>query len=316
MRIILWDLINTDLPIYQTISSSLVNEVPINDTIQKAYNIQTNDILANHPYVLKSLSKMDFLTKEPLEQTLACPNCRSVNVFAHYFCEKCKSSWFKAITLRVHNACGKYSILDETRSEKKLLCSYCGIYYENSPSNYKETKGFQCSVCHKTFTNPVVSFSCRSCNHEGFGINEGTWVNLFMYKLQHKNINKIKKSFSLLIELEKLLQKSGFTIKQYEKIEYGGNSFGPYELTAYKEKMIFIFIILNTDLQYNLRRIFEIDVISKIKDENLRSFGIAFYEPPEVILKLLEKFGIMPLIGLDANVIVKTISNTIRNNSI
>jgi CheY-like chemotaxis protein len=307
IRIVLRDLINTDLPIYQTISVSVLNKMQINDTIKNTYNIQANDILLKYPHILKTLSDLDYLKKESVEQTLACPNCKSVNIFAHYSCDKCKSSKFEVIYLPVHNACGKVSTRDKTKSENKLLCTYCCLYYENISANYHNTKGFQCFVCDNTFTNPSMVYSCKNCNLERFAINQGSWVELFKYKLQQKNLNKIKKSFFLLIQLEELLRAEGFIIDQYEKIQIGGNTFGPFELIAYKDNLIFIFIIINTDLQYNIRRIFEIDIGSKSEEKNIRSFAIAFYEPQDIILKLLDKFGIMPLIELDANEIVKKI---------
>ena len=45
IRIVLKDLINTELPITQRIRTYFTTDMQINDTIKNTYNIQANDIL-------------------------------------------------------------------------------------------------------------------------------------------------------------------------------------------------------------------------------------------------------------------------------
>ena len=68
--------------------------------------------LAKNHNILKSLIKMEFLIKEVVEQTIACPNCKSVNIFTHYCCDNCKNSNFKILKKYSHiNHCNNYHIL-------------------------------------------------------------------------------------------------------------------------------------------------------------------------------------------------------------
>ena len=64
IRLVLKDLINTDLPITQRINTSLASDIQINDTIKNSYDIQANDIIAKYPHILKSLIKLKFITKD------------------------------------------------------------------------------------------------------------------------------------------------------------------------------------------------------------------------------------------------------------
>ena len=307
IRIVLKDLINTELPITSRINSSFTTDIQINDTIKNAYDIQANDILAKHPYILKSLIKLEFIIKESIGQTLACPNCKSVNIFAHYFCDNCKNSNFKSKEVTIHNNCNEIILDKKIHRQGQLLCSHCKIFFVNTPSECYNMIGYQCNTCNNTFIHPSTSYTCNNCNLYRFSINEGSWVELYKYNLEQENLNNIKKNIFLLRNLEQFLKDIGFTVKQYEKFVSDENSFGPFELIAFKDKEILLFIILSNDLKHNLSRIFEIDFASKMMDKEIKSFAVAFFEPPEIVLMLLKKFGITPLVKEDEMDIVKEI---------
>lgn len=299
IRIALKDLINTDLPIHQTINVSLENEIQINDKIKDLYNIHVNEILKKHPYVLKSLTAIGFIQKEFVGQTLSCPNCKSVKIVPHYICDKCKNIRFEKVVIPIHIVCGKINMRSKSGSENKLLCPDCMVYYENTPTQCNNVSGYQCVKCDNTFTSPSITFRCNNCNLKDFDISEGKWVELFNYKLNKQSLNKFKKNIFLLSELEESLTGLGFTVQQYEEIKGIDNTFGPFELVAYRDDKIMIFTILNNDLQNNLRRIFEMDFASKISGEKTIKFAIDFFIPQDVTLRLLEKFGIIPIVEAD-----------------
>lgn len=301
-RTLLRDLLNTGIPITQRLVTYFKSDVQINETIKNTYNIQANDILSNNPQIIKSLIKMGFLVKEYLEQTLACPRCKSVNLFAHYYCESCKNSNFKRKEIKLHTKCGQIVAFKKIHHDGKVLCSSCDDFFENTASEFINKLGYQCNKCSNVFVNPFILYSCNYCNVENFSINEGNWTDLSRFKLNSENLNKVKDNLFLLRDLEKFLKELGFTIKQYEKfVNNDHSSLGPFELVAYSENKILIFIILSNELQYNLNRIFEMDFASKFIDKEIKSFAISLFDPQEIVLKLLKKFNIVPIVKEDVN---------------
>jgi hypothetical protein len=302
VRTVLRDLINTEIPITQRLVTHFKSDIPINDTIKNTYNIQANEILDSNTHIVKSLIQRGFVVKEFIEQTLACPNCKSVNLFAHYYCESCKNSNFKKKEIKIHTKCGQIIFFKKIHHSGKMLCSTCNDYFENTASEFINANGHQCNICKNTFVNPFILYSCNSCNIEKFSVNEGNWIELSKFKLKSETLNKVKNNLFLLRDLEKMLIEQGFTVKQYEKIVKGDNStLGPFELVALNETKLIVFIILTKDLQYNLNRIFEMDFASKFIDKEIKLFAISLFEPQEIVLKLLKKFDIIPIVKEDIN---------------
>ncbi len=311
MRIVLKDLINTELPITQRTNSSFVSEIQVNDVIKNTYDIQINDILHKNPKILESLVRMEFTKKEYIGQTPACPNCKSVNIFTNYFCSKCKNNTFSKKEFITHIPCGKININKIAHPDEKLVCHHCMVYYDNRPSECSHISGFQCTKCDNTFTHPSISYSCNNCNVDKFFVNNVIWVDLFRYKLELENLNKIKKSIFFFMDLEQILKDLGYTIKQYDKFMNQDKSYGPFELIAYKDVEVILFITLSDDLHYNLSRIFEMDFKSNITNKKIKSFAIAFFEPQDIIFRILKKFDIIPLVKADGKDLVKEIRNYI-----
>ncbi|HXT84639.1 MAG TPA: hypothetical protein VN704_09985 [Verrucomicrobiae bacterium] len=96
---------------------------------------------------------------------------------------------------------------------------------------------------------------------------------MFKFNLQSENLSKIKKNIFLLSDLEKYFG-LGFSVKQFEKFSDKDHSIGPFELVAYRDTEVFIFIILGNDLQNNISRTFELDYAVKIIDKETTTFGI------------------------------------------
>ena len=121
-RIVLRELLMSDLPITQRIISSCVNEIQINDAIQRSYNIKTNDILSKDPHILDSLVKMDIVIKENIGQTLSCPNCDSVDIFANYSCNKCYGASFRRKNMCIHISCNQVIIKKKYNNSGEIFC--------------------------------------------------------------------------------------------------------------------------------------------------------------------------------------------------
>jgi CheY-like chemotaxis protein len=298
-RNVLRDLINTELPITQRLNTTFENDILINETIKNTYNIQANDILSKNRNILKSLIKMDLLDKEFIEQTVACPNCKSVNLFIHYICDNCKNSNFKRYETNLHIKCGQIISNKKINNHGKVACPNCKDFYENNSSSFRSELGYQCNICNTNFAKPIIFFSCNSCNIDKFSIDDARWIELYKYKLKSSNINKIKSNLFLLHDLEQFFKNSGYSVKQYEKFFNENQMVGPFELVVYQDKYVYIFIILSKDLQHNLSKIFEIDFVAKFIEKEIKSFAIALFEPQEIVLKLLKKFDIIPIIKED-----------------
>ena len=291
VRIVLRDLIKTEMPITQRLNTEFINNIYINETIKNTYNILANDILAKNQNIIKSLIKMQFLEKELVEQTIACPNCKSVNIFVHYFCDNCKNSNFKNQEILIHSKCGKIITNKIKAYNAKIFCPSCNELFESNPYELNSKSGFQCNICKNIFAYPSMSYSCNSCNIDKFNINEAKWLELNKFTLRTENLNKIKNNLFLLNYLEIFFNNEGYLVKQYEKLANKEQSLGPFELIAYKEKYAYIFIILSDDLEYNLSRIFELDYAAKFIDKETKLFAIALFHPQEIVLKILKKLN-------------------------
>jgi CheY-like chemotaxis protein len=313
IRIVLRDLINTEIPITQRLNTEFINNLFINETIKNTYNILANDILARKHNIINILVNMGFVNKEVVEQTVACPNCKSVNIFIHYSCNNCKNSSFKNQQIVKHAQCGKIVNNKIKNYNDMIFCTNCNELYENNPIDFKTTSGFQCNSCKNIFYQPSIYYSCNSCNFDNFNINEAKWLELYKFTLNTENMNKIKNNLFLLNHLEDSFKNAGYLVKQYEKFEINEQSLGPFEIVAYKDKYAYIFIILSDELEHSLSRIFEMDFAFKFIDKEIKAFAIALFHPQEIVLKLLKKFNIKPIIKEDIKDMPSEISKHIQN---
>jgi CheY-like chemotaxis protein len=313
VRIILRDLINTRVPITQRLNTELKYNIFINGTIKNANNISANDILIANHNIINSLVKREFINKEIFEQTVACPNCNSVNIDIHYSCDNCENSSFKNIDIITHSKCGKIVNNKIKDYNDEICCTKCNVSYKENLFDFKTTLGFQCDVCKNFFSQPSMTYSCNSCNFNNFNIHEVKWKELYKFTLNTENINKVKNNLFLLNNLDDILKNAGYLVKQYEKFINNEQPFGPFELVAYKDKYAYIFIILSDELEHSLSRIFDIDFASKYLDKEIKSFAIALFPPQEIILKLLKKFNIIPIIKDDMKDILSEISKHMNN---
>ena len=136
-RIILRDLINTGIPITQKMNTEYQHNIFINETIKNTYNILANDILTRNHNIVNSLVKREFLNKEVVEQIIACPNCKSVNIFIHYSCDNCKNSSFRNINTITHIECGKIVNIKMENYNDKIFCTNCNEYMKTIHSILK-----------------------------------------------------------------------------------------------------------------------------------------------------------------------------------
>ena len=295
-RIILRELLVSDLPISQRIVSNCINEIQIDDSIKKAYGIKTNEILIKNPDILNRMVKMNVVIKEKIGQTLACLNCNSVNIYANFYCSNCNSSQFKRKDLFLHRPCNKIISVKIYSNSGEIFCNECMVHFENSSSNCYNILGFECIHCNKPFATPSTLYSCNECNYQKFDLNSAKWVDLYKFRIRDDYVNKLKSNFFSLMQIEDFLTQSGFTVKHYEHYIENQNSLGPFDLIAYSSMTTLIFITLGNDLTRDIEKILEIEKLPKTLTKKVKPFAIATSAPVKSIQNLLEKFNITPLI--------------------
>jgi hypothetical protein len=307
-RIVLKELLMSEMPITQRIISNCVNEVQINDAIKKAYNLKTNEILSENPHILDSLVRMDIVIMEHIGQTLSCPNCNSVNIFANYFCNKCNDASFRRKNMCIHITCNHVIIKKKYNHAGEIFCPNCQVYFENASRYCSNILGFECRNCTNSFVTPAVSYSCNNCNYEKFSVNMGKWIELYKFSINQDYVNKIKDNFFSLMFVEDYLALQDYVVQQHEKFIFNENTYGPFDLVAYSENLTIIIITLNNESNHDIDKILEIEKLSKLSNKNIKTFAITLSVPHEALLKLLNKFDIVPLLETQNQDLINTLS--------
>lgn len=297
-RKIIKDLINTELPITQRINSTLTTEIDLNEVINTNYGIQSKDIIASNPGILDSLLDMNLVTRANTEQTLSCPKCNSVNLFAHYYCKKCKHTRFVKKDKIKHLVCD-YVVSNCTfEDDNTMVCTNCIQKIKRNSKDYEIMHHFECLHCLNPFVLPDISYSCNNCNLEHFDISEGKWTNLYQYNPNMKNLNRIRDTVWIFSDLEEYLKTQGFQVKYYDKFTNELLKNGPLELVAQKDNQILFFTFLNGDIQQDIKQILEVEKAAKnvSRDKILKSFAIFLEKPQDIMLRILEKCLVTPLV--------------------
>lgn len=300
-RVILRELLVSDLPISQRIVSNCINEIHLDDSIKKAYNIKTNEILTKNPNILNSMVKMNVVIKEKIGQTIACPNCDSVNIYANFYCSNCNSSRFKRKELFFHRRCNHIIAVKKYSKSGEIHCNECMVHFENTPLNCYNVLGFECLHCDKAFATPSTLYSCNECNYEKFDLNSAKWIDLYKFKIRDEYVNKLKSNFFSLMQLEDFLTQSGFTVKHYEYYRENQHFHGPFDLIAHSQMTTLIFITLANDLTRDIEKILEIEKLPATYGKKLKTFAISAAPPVKSIQNLLKKFNITTLVEDENN---------------
>ena len=313
-RVILRELLISDLPISQRIVSHCINEIQLNDSIKKAYDIKTNEILIKNPNILDTMVKMNVVIKEHMGQTLACLNCNSVNIYTNYYCNNCNSSKFKRKDLFFHIQCNQIIPVKQYNPSGEILCPHCIVYFGDTLSNCYNILGFECTYCSKTFATPSISYDCNDCNYGKFSLNSARWIDLYKFRIRDEYVNRIKDNFFLLMQLEDFLSQSGYIVKYHERYIDNENTFGPFDLIAHTQTETLIFITLNNDPTRDIEKILEIEKLSTMSSKKVKTFAISFSTPMNSILNLLKKFNIISVVETGNKDIQSVLINSINPN--
>ena len=313
-RVILRELLISDLPISQRIVSHCINEIQLNDSIKKAYDIKTNEILIKNPKILDTMVKMNVVVKEHMGQTLGCLNCNSVNIYTNYYCNNCNSSKFKRKDLFFHKQCNQIIPVKQYNPSGEILCPHCIVYFVDAPSNSYTILGFECTYCNKTSTTPSISYDCNDCKYEKFSLNSARWIDLYKFRLRDEYVNRIKDNFFSLMQVEDYLSQAGYIVKYHERYIDNDNVFGPFDLIAHSQNGTLIFITLNNDPTCDIEKILEIEKLSTMSSKKVKTFAISFATPMKSILNLLKKFNIVSVVETENKDIHSVLINSMNSS--
>lgn len=138
--------------------------------------------------LLKSLSEENFLKRELVNKTIACPKCGSFEIVTRYYCPSCGSYNLDRVSLISHKTCGFIGInRDFKKADDKLVCPKCGKVLEEGSYTIMG-RVFECLKCKARFDQPIVKHSCLKCHHE-FDILNSLLVPVYRYVV---NLDKVK----------------------------------------------------------------------------------------------------------------------------
>ncbi|MFX1563240.1 MAG: hypothetical protein ACFFDP_08025 [Promethearchaeota archaeon] len=143
--------------------------------------------------LLDRLAEYGLLLTEPMDTSLSCPNCSSLNLHPRLLCPSCKTP-AQPVSLYEHLTCGHIGI--RPPDGEQLKCSICKDT-KYSAQEFRLFLGFQCSSCNSFFKTPSLIFVCHSCRES-----------LEPEKASVKVLSKYLLNPALVSELDTLLKAS------------------------------------------------------------------------------------------------------------
>jgi hypothetical protein len=304
-RLVLRDMLLTELPIQQKIKSHFANELEINSVIKDSYDIKANEIIKSDFLPIDLLVKDKYLLKKKIKSTVVCPNCRSVDLDITYSCTKCKNVLFERYTEGYsHQKCGFHGLRNAFIVGKRFYCPSCRESISDFQSLKKESF-FKCVACEEMFQTPKLKFKCNFCEFGPFEPIEGDLQTLFKFDLNPLLEKQFKKHFLILERLGVFLQQSGFIVSYDERPSDNLQSEIYYDLVAQKEDSKIIVVILSSTLEHNIELLYHIEYL-KIDGNNIFPIIVSLSEPNRLILNLLIKHKMFNIISDDGSVILKS----------
>jgi hypothetical protein len=109
--------------------------------------------------LLERLADYGLLLAEPVDTSLCCSNCGSLNLHPRILCPSCKTP-AQPVALYEHLPCGHVGV--RLPDDEKLLCPICSDT-ETREEDFRLFRGFQCSRCDSIFKTPSLVFVCHHC---------------------------------------------------------------------------------------------------------------------------------------------------------
>ena len=296
IKIILHDMLMTDLPIQQYIRSHFANEIKIDPVIKESYNIQINEIIKSNTKVIDSLVKERYFIREEGKTIITCPNCDEVDVETNYLCQHCgNNSFTKYNNILIHNICGYTNFKNYFTVGNSFYCPKCKVVLD-FPKECDVKTAYYCKNCLNFFYDPKINLKCNFCNYGPFELIESRFKNLFSFKINPNFERQFKKSFFILERLNQFLIQNGFNMSYNENLSKKSNVDIYVDLVGRNDNQTIIVAILSSRLEYNIELLYHIE-IEKRDNSKVIPLIISLEEPIQILFNLITKFGIYLIVS-------------------
>jgi len=248
---------------------------------------------------LEKLVSSNYLTKYPNGLTIACPECQSANINSHYICQNCNSSDFIKGEVMEHNKCGytDLSIVFEDKGADRLICPKCNKELKLIGVDYfRLESAFKCKKCTIIFSNPFQTFNCNDCSLKNIKYNELGWKYMYNYSLSASKISEIKQQVVSLDDVENYFTKLGYKVNTDYMVQSNYETLGPFDIVAQKNDTTVIISSLGDDIEDNVSKLFELNMIDKVISGNVIKVVLLFSDPKEVTKNLMDNYDVHAII--------------------
>lgn len=304
MKIILHDMLLTELPIFQKIRSYFAIEVDINLVVKESYNLKVNELIKSNADLIDSLVKEKFLIKNKVKNILVCPNCDSIDLDINYQCPTCDNKLYSRFDdVFVHENCGYTGLKHDFTTGSNFYCPKCNIRIANF-EDWVSRSSYHCQKCLIFFREPLTNFRCNFCDFGPFTHIEGRTKTAYRFDINPTLENEFKKNFFILEKVSGYLTNHEYSLSFNEKSDTNITTDTLFDLVARKDDQIVIFVILTSHLQYNIELLYQLEMLHSASS-NVKPIVLSLDEPDQLIINILLKFKIFLIISDNAKEILE-----------
>ena len=302
---------------YMLANSTVINErydsnITLTDSNGKNFKNMIKDFETSEKTTVDNLEKLvssKYLSKFPHGLTIACPQCQSVSINSHYICQNCSASDFVKGEVIEHNKCGytDLSMAFEDKSLDKLVCPKCNKELRLIGVDYfRLESAFKCKKCTIIFSNPFQTFDCNDCTQKNIKYTDLGWKQTFTYSLSTSKMSEIKQQVVSLDDVQKYFVDYGFKVNNDYMIQSNYQTLGPFDIMAQKNDVIIIVSALGDDIEENVAKLFELNMLDKVISGRLHKVVLLFSEPKEVTKNLMDNYNIYAIVIDDISKLYET----------
>ncbi|HET6589355.1 MAG TPA: hypothetical protein VFG45_04245 [Candidatus Nitrosocosmicus sp.] len=305
-RVVLSDMLLTELPIFQRVRSFFTNEIDMNHAIKESYDLKVNELIKSNSDMIDSLVKERFLIKQKVKNVLVCPNCDSIDLDLNYQCISCDNLLFtKYNEVFIHRSCNYAGLKHVFAVGNNFYCPGCNKKISILDDCIKEPS-YHCQKCSAFFTTPFINYRCNFCDYGPFTYIQGKLKTVYRYDINPLFEMEFKRNFFILQRLSDYLNQSGYDVSYNEKSSKNVTTETFFDLVAKKADQTMIFVILTSHLEYNIELLYHIETLHS-GSENIIPIVISLNEPDQLIINLLLKFDIFLIVSdNDKEILAKT----------
>lgn len=304
MKIILHDMLVTELPIFQKIRSYFTIEVDINQVIKESYDLKVNELIKSNSDIIDSLVKEKFLIKNKVKNILVCPNCDSIDLDINFQCHSCDNKLFaKYDEVFKHENCGYTGLKHDFMSGSNYYCPKCNVRIENIDDCVSKPL-YYCQKCLIFFEEPLTNFRCNFCDFGPFAHIDGRTKIVNRFDINPALEKEFKKNFFILEKVSGYLSNLGYGLSYNEKSDTNITTDTLFDLVARKEDQIVIFVVLTSYLQYNIELLYQLEMLHS-GSTKAKPIVLSLDEPDQLIINILLKFKMFLIVSDNAKEILE-----------